>query len=225
MKKILVSPFFVPTFFALVWLSWVCVLFVFGYDNLPYILEEHGPLEIVTHWAYAPLLLTFLATAYYFIKNNQKLDFALFVLFGITAFLRELGAQHWLASRDTTAFKSRFFLNPNNPLSEKIIAGAILIALVAIIIYLAKKYGKHLVVSFFKMNATTWSVATLCTFGIFGKIIDRLPANYRKANGVSLPEQMEINLKIIEETSETMLPLIAAAVLLQYVLIGKNKQN
>ena len=65
----------------------------------------------------------------------------------------------------------------------------------------------------------------LCAFGIFGKIIDRLPANYRKANGVSLPEQMEINLKIIEETSETMLPLIAAVVLLQYVLIGKNKQN
>ncbi len=224
MRKLLLSPLFVPSFFLIVWLVFVCILFVFGYDNLAYILKDHGPLEEITHFSYIPLFMTFALFAKFFLLNKEKrIDFILFCTLGITALLREMGAQHWLASKDTTAFKSRFFLNPDNPLSEKIVAGSILIVLATILIYLIKKYTKHLVVSFFKMNPISWSVITLCVFGVFSKFVDRFPANYKRSHGFPLPEQMQVNLKIIEETSETMLPWIASFIMIQYWL-SKRKQ-
>lgn len=227
MKKFATSPFFTPIIFPLTWLVWVSFLFVMSANNLPYLLEEHGILEKTTNFAYIPLLLAYVFFAKFFLtgSRDKKIDFVLFVLLGIAAFLRELGIQHWLASKDSTAFKSRFFLNPENPLSEKIVAGLILLTLLIVIVYLAIKYSKHLVVSFFKLNPTTWSIATLCTVGIVGKFVDRFPSNYKKSTGVSLPEDIDVALEILEETSETFLPIIAAFILLQYWLIQKNRQN
>ena len=226
MKKLLTSPFFTPVFFTITWLLFMCVLFIFGHDNLAYILEDHGPLEEITHFSYIPLFIVFALFAKFFLSNKEKrIDFILYCTLGITALLREMGVQHWLASKDTTAFKSRFFLSPNNPLSEKIIAGLILIVLAIILIYLAKKYAKHLIFSFFKMNPTSRSIATLCVFGVFGKFIDRFPANYKRSHGFPLPEQLQVNLKIIEETSETMLPWIAAFIIFQYWLSKRKQQN
>lgn len=227
MNKYLTSPFFAPIFFSTCWLLLVGGLFVFGHKNLNLLLEEHGILENITNLAYIPLWITYICLAKFFfsLNKNAKIDFVLYVVLGISAFLRELGIQHWLASKDTTAFKSRFFLNPNNPISEKIIAGLILVALLIIILYLAKKYTKHLIISFFKMNPTTWSIATLCTWGIVGKFIDRFPSNYKKAYGEALNENIFYALKILEETSEIFLPIIAAFILYQYRLVKKNNQN
>ena len=228
MKKYLTSPLTTPIFFSLIWLAWMCFIFVFQYDSLNTLLdEETGCLEFITNLAYLPLLITFVCFAKTFWNNSKssRIDFVLFVALGIAAFLRENGIQHWIPSKDTTAFKSRFFLNPDNPLSEKILAGFLLLLLAAVIIYLATKYAKYLITSFFKMNPITWSIATLCTLGVFGKFIDRFPSNYKHSAGVPLPEQLTINLGIVEETSEIMLPLIAAFILLQYWLLKKTPQN
>ncbi len=226
MKKYLVSPLFAPVCFSLVWLFWMCCIFVFQYDKLPLLLDETGLLEQLTDFAYLPLLLTYIFIAKFFLTNTEKRnDFIIFVLLGVSAFLREKGIQHWLTSHDTTAFKSRFFLNPNNPLSEKIIAGSILLLFFVLIAYLAVKYTKHLITSFFKMNPTTWSIATLCTLGVFGKFVDRFPSNYKRSYGISLPEELRLNLNIVEETSELFLPLIAAFIFWQYWLIQKKSAN
>lgn len=227
MKKHLTSPFFAPIFFSACWLLLVGVLFAFEHKNLNHLLEEHGILENITNIAYIPLWISYICLSKFFLSldKSAKIDFVLYVVLGISAFLRELGIQHWLASKDTTAFKSRFFLNPNNPLSEKIVAGVILITLLIIILYLAKKYTKHLITSFFKLNPITWSIATLCTWGIVGKFIDRFPSNYKKAYGEALNEDIFYALKILEETSEIFLPIIGAFILYQYWLIKKNAQN
>ena len=227
MKKYLISPLCAPVFFSLLWLLWMCCIFIFEYDNLPGLLDEHGVLEIITNLAYLPLLLAYIFTAKLFWKDGKsaRIDFILFIGLGLAAFLREMGIQHWIPSRDTTAFKSRFFLNPENPLGEKILAGALLLLLLMVLIYLAVKYSRHLVVSFFKMNPTTWSIATLCTTGVIGTFVDRFPSNYKHSFGFPLPEQLRLNLEIMEETSETMLPLIAAFVLLQYLLLRNSPQN
>ena len=121
MKKYLISPFFAPIFFSACWLLLVGGIFVFAHKNLSLLLEEYGILENITNIAYIPLWITYICLAKFFfsLNKNAKIDFVLYVVLGISAFLRELGIQHWLASKDTTAFKSRFFLNPNNPISEK----------------------------------------------------------------------------------------------------------
>lgn len=227
MKKYLTSPLFTPVFFSLVWLLWMCCIFIFEYDNLAGLLnKDSGPLEIITNLAYIPLLLAYIFYARAFMHNRgSRIDFAVFVCLGIAAFLREMGIQHWLTSHDTTAFKSRFFLNPNNPLSEKIVAGALLLLLLAMLIYLGVKYTRHLITSFFQMNPTTWSIATLCTIGVIAKFTDRFPSNYKHSHGFPLPEQLRQNIEIIEETSETLLPLIAAFVLFQYLLLHKKSAN
>lgn len=227
MKKYLLSPLFAPVFFSLVWLLWMCCTFIFEYDNLEALLDETGILELVTNLAYIPLLLAyiFMAKMFWNMGRSSRIDFVLFIGLGIAAFLREMGIQHWIPSRDTTAFKSRFFLNPDNPLSEKILAGALLLLLLAVLIYLGVKYTRHLISSFFKMNPTTWSIATLCTMGVIAKFVDRFPSNYKHAYSIPLPEQLRLNLEIMEETSETMLPLIAAFALLQYRMLRKSSQN
>lgn len=228
MKKYLTSHLTTPIFFSLIWLTWMCCIFIFQSDNLASLIDKNsGFLEEITNWAYLPLLLAYICFAKLFWTKGKsaRTDFVLFVALGIAAFLRENGIQHWIPSKDTTAFKSRFFLNPDNPLSEKILAGFLLLLLLAVILYLALKYTKHLISSFFKMDPTTWSIATLCTLGVFGKFIDRFPSNYKHSAGVPLPEQLTINLGIVEETSEIMLPLIASFILLQYWLLKKTPQN
>lgn len=226
MIKYLTSPLFAPVFFSLIWLFWMCCILIFEYDNIAVLLDKEGWLEIVTNLGYIPLVAAYVFCWRAFMKNRSSMiDFAIFVGFGIAAFLREMGIQHWLTKTDTTAFKSRFFLNPNNPLSEKIVAGALLLILLAMVLYIGIKYAKHLIISFFKMNPITWSVATLCTIGVIAKFTDRFPSNYKHAHGFRLPEQLRLNLELIEETSETLMPLIAAFVIFQYWLINRKKAN
>lgn len=205
----------------------MCCVFIFEYDNLAGLLnKDDGVLEIITNLAYLPLLSAYIFCARYFMNDNsRRIDFFVFVGLGLAAFLREMGIQHWLTSHDTTAFKSRFFLNPANPLSEKITAGVLLLLLAAALVYLGVKYTKHLIVSFFKMNPTTWSIATLCTIGVIAKFTDRFPSNYKHSIGTPLPEQLRLNIEIIEETSETLLPLIAAFIIFQYALLHKKSAN
>lgn len=226
MKKYLTSPLFTPVFFSLVWMFWMCCIFIFQYNEIPQLLDEEGILELITNLAYIPLLLAYIFSAKFFMQNRKlRIDFIVFALLGASAFLREMGIQHWLTTHDSTAFKSRFFLNPANPLSEKIVAAALLLFFFGLIVYLAVKYTRHLIVSFFKMNPTTWSIATLCTIGVVGKFFDRFPSNYKHSVGVALPEQLRMNFNIVEETSETFLPLIAAFIFLQYWLLQqKNPQ-
>lgn len=143
---------------------------------------------------------------------------------GMCAFLREAGIQHYLSKTDTTPFKSRFFLNPNNPWGEKIVFGLVLLVIFAALAYLAVKYTKFLITSFFKLNTVTWSTAVLCTVLVCAKFADRFPSNWRKAHGgVYLPQnQIEI-WALLEECSEMFLPYLVMLIMWQYHLIKKQK--
>ena len=156
---------------------------------------------------------------------GAKTDWLVYFLLSVCALLREAGIQHHLSSTDTTPFKSKFFLNPENPLYEKIVFGIVLLLVFGMVIYLAVKYTKHLVTSFFKMNTVTWSTAVLCCDLVFAKFADRFPGNWRHAHdGLSLPrEQIEI-WSLLEESSEIFLPLTAFIILWQYHLLLKSKQ-
>lgn len=226
MKNYIASPLFTPIAVLILWPLLMSLIFVFCHDSLNEVIKEGHFIEQLTYFCYFLLFAAFILFHKPFMKNrSSRIDFAIFVFFGFAALLREMGIQHMLTSHDTTAFKSRFFLNPNNPWSEKIAAGLILLVFLAAVIFVAVKYGRYLINSFFKMNPTTWSIATLCTLGVFCKFIDRFPSNYRRYYGEPLPRALQDTFEIVEETSEVFLPVAAVLILWQYWILQREKSH
>ena len=220
LKRFFLSPFFMPVAFLVCYLSFMAVIYFGGNDNILSYTKEGGIIEFICHFGYI-LLIAFLLVVSNDYKENVR-SWGGFLFLGLVAFLREAGIHHHLSRTDTTPFKSRFFLNPNNPWEEKVIFGALLLVVLSAVLYLAFKYTKHLIKSFFEMNIVTWSIATLCFVGVVGKIVDRFPANYRKANnGVALSDDVFEIFQLCEEASEMFLPYIAILILLQYRMIKK----
>ena len=222
MKKAFLSPFFSPVFYGVLWGLLLAVVLIFFPEKKFEITTEGQIIDVLTYVGYGLMLLTMLI----FVKDfkGKMLSWVIFFVLGVAALLREAGIQHHLTNTDTTPFKSRFFLNPNNPLSEKILYGAVLLIIFGALIYLAVKYTKHLIVSFFKLNTITWSIATFCTVLVFAKFADRFPSNYRHAHNLkALPRSFIDIWSLLEESSELFLPYLVIIVLCQYHLLKKSK--
>lgn len=224
MKKVFLSPFFAPLTFSVIWGTFVAIILIYFPDHKFTITTDGHLLDILTYCGYALMLA---AMVYYrrdFQNKEKRFSWWVFFILGICALLREAGIQHHLASVDTTPFKSKFFLNPMNPLHEKIIFGLVLIIIFGMIVYLAVKYSKHLITSFFKMNTVTWSIAVLCCDLVFAKFADRFPANYRHSHETPLSRNGIEIWSLLEESSEVFLPLLVIVILIQYHFL-KNKEN
>ena len=217
MKKIFMSPFFVPAAFLILWLSFMGTVYYGFPENVLKVTVEGELIENITHIGYVLLIGMLLVVCDDYKDRIRTWGILLFL--AICALLREEGIQHHLSRTDTTPFKSRFFLNPNNPLSEKIIFGLVVLVVAGAVAYLAVKYSKHLVGSFFKLNPVTWSIAVLCTVGVCSKIVDRFPSNWKKAHGgVPLADETYALCQLVEESGEMFLPYIAIAALYQFRL-------
>ncbi len=220
-KKMFLSPFFMPIFFVAIWGGFVAYVFINHNDNILSFVKNGPIIEDTSHLGY---MLLVAALLWYCDDFRDKIkSWGIFLFLSMCAFLREYGIHRHLSKTDTTPFKSRFFLNPDNPVGEKIVFGILLIIIAVAVIYLAVKYSKFLVASFFKLNTISWSVATMCTIGVASKIIDRFPANYRKSTGVELSENTYAIMQLVEESSEMFLPYLAIFIIIQYHLILKNR--
>ncbi len=222
MKKIFLSPFFTPVVFLVLWITFVGTILALYYpDHILPFTADGGIIEVVTHLGYAVLIgvLLYICDDY----SDKMRTWGVFLFLSICALLREAGIHHHLSRTDTTPFKSRFFLNPNNPLNEKIIFGLMLLIVVGAVGYLAVRYSKHLVQSFFQQNPVTWSIAVLCTVGVCAKFVDRFPSNWRKShNGISLPDNIYAVCQLLEESGEMFLPYLCMVILVQYRLAKKE---
>lgn len=97
------------------------------------------------------------------------------------------------------------------------------VLMLAAIIYLAVKYTKFLISSFFKLNTVTWSTAVLCTVLVCAKFADRFPSNWKKAHdNVSLPVNQFETWALLEESSEMFLPYLVIVIMWQYHLLCKK---
>ena len=222
MKKFFLSPFFAPVFYCLLWGLLLAVVFMFFPEKKFEITTDGQIIDIATYTGYGLMLLTML----YFVKDfkDRMLCWGIYFLLGVAALLREAGIQHHLTSSDSTPFKSRFFLNPDNPLSEKIIFGAVLLLIFGMLIFLAIKYAKHLVVSFFKLNTVTWSIATFCTVLVLAKFADRFPSKWRHHQNLEeLPQDFIDVWSLLEESSEMFLPQLVIIIFAQYHLLKQEK--
>lgn len=223
MKKFFLSPYFSPVFYTVLWGILLAVVFTFFPEQKFAITVDGQIIDIVTYTGYALMLITMLCLCRDF--KDKILCFGIYFILGVAALLREAGIQHHLTNSDSTPFKSRFFLNPNNPLSEKIIYGAVLLIIFGALIYLAVKYTKHLIVSFFKLNTVTWSIATFCSVLVFAKFADRFPANWRHMQGLNeLPQDFIDVWSLLEESSEMFLPYLVIIIFLQHHML-KSKPN
>jgi len=221
MQKFFLSPFFSPVFYLVLWVILLAIVLLFFPEQKFAITTDGQIIDVVTYLGYGLMLITMLCFHKDF--KDKMLCYTIYFVLGVAALLREAGIQHHLTNSDTTPFKSRFFLNPNNPLSEKIIYGGILLIIFGALFYLAVKYSKHLVVSFFKLNTLTWSVATFCSVLVFAKFADRFPANWRHINHMNgLPRDFIDIWSLLEESSEMFLPYLVIIIFVQNHLLSKK---
>ena len=224
MKKIFISPFFTPIIFTVLWTSLVAFVLIF-YPQQAFAITEDGQIiDVITNVGYVLMIASMLFFAKDF--SDKTTSWGIYLFLGIAAFLREGGIQHHLSKTDSTPFKSRFFLNPDNPLSEKIIFGLILLIIFGALAYLAVKYAKHLVKSFFKLDTLTWSIAVFCTVLVCAKIADRLPSKWRKMHGdIALSSDQIAVCSLLEESLEMFLPYLVITIFVQHHILAQNKNK
>lgn len=214
MKKFFLKFYSAPVVVAAVLSFFYIVGFIFFKEDLSQLTKENGITDITTMVMYLPLFVSLALSYKYF---ESKKHWGLFLFFSVCALLRELGIQHWLASKDTTALKSRFFTNPNNPLSEKIIAGSLALIFVIAFIYAMIKWLVPAFKGLFKLYSGSWTIITLLSSGALCKIADRLHSNLAKHGIVWEHNSIQFGItEICEETLEMCLPIIACLALYQY---------
>lgn len=224
MKKIFTSAFFTPIIFTVLWATMVTVILVFYPEQKFSITEDGEMIDVITNVGYVLMIALMLILAKDY--SEKTTSWGIYLFLGIAAFLREGGIQHHLSKTDTTPFKSRFFLNPDNPIGEKIVFGLILLLIFGAVGYLAIKYTKHLITSFFKLNPVTWSTAVFCVVLVCAKLADRYPSNWRSAHGdQSLPREQIEFFSLMEESLEMFLPYLVMIIMLQYHILLSSKDK
>ncbi|MCM1129159.1 MAG: hypothetical protein NC211_05400 [Alistipes senegalensis] len=213
-RGVLDHPFFSPAL--------VIVLLVLPLANW-FLLDRDTAIRVtVIVDEYITIALYFVAMAvllFYRPKDNnrvQNFNFWIFELVTLSALLREWGIQHWLTRTDTTALKIRFFLNPANPVSEKIVAGLFLLLWVVVAVHLVRRYALFMIREFFQGNAVVWTIATTCAVTVFTKFIDRYPDNYRRFTGESLSLFWDTGCSSFEEIPEAYLPILIMIAAIQF---------
>ena len=157
-------------------------------------------------------------------KTDRQASYFALLFLWLSALLREAGIQHWLTDHDTTAIKLRFFTNPNNPLSEKIVAAVLVVVVLGTAVWLLCRYMPGLFRGFFALNPLAWTVATFGGVGIVSQFADRFPSNYFKATGVRLDDTVIYWFKAMEESGEATLPLLFALGFIQYHLLREQNR-
>ena len=221
MKKLFLSPFFAPICFALCWGTLLAIVLVYFPEQKYQLTFDGQIIDILTNIGY----MLMLAALLYFSKDytDKITSWGIYLFLGMSAYLREAGIQHHLSKTDTTPFKSRFFLKPENPIGEKIVFGMLLLIIFGAILYLLIKYAKHLVTSFFKLNTVTWTIAVFCSVLVLSKFADRFPGNWRDAhNDVALPKSHIEVWSLLEESIEIFIPYLVVLALTQYHLLKKK---
>ena len=220
MKKAFLSPFFSPVLYTVLWSALLAVVLIFFPAQKFEITTDGQIIDILTYLGYILMIGCFV----YLIKDfkGKIFEWGIYFMLSVAALLREAGIQHHLTHTDTTPFKSRFFLNPNNPVAEKILYGGVLRIIFGALIYLAIKYAKHLVCSFFKLNTLTWSIATFCTVLVFAKFADRFPSHWRHMHNDYVSDAFIDIWSLLEESSEMFLPYLVIIALWQYHILRKK---
>jgi len=217
LKEMIVKPCFSAKFL----LSAMVLYFVLSYIARAifgvFDIENVGATEVLTYLFYGfGGGIIFSCAKDFIYDESRKHTFIAMVFLYIVMIFREMGAQGWLTTTDTVVTKIRFFTNPNNLLHEKIIAGALMLFIVAVFLWVFIKYAKVFWQGLLKKNPLSVTTMILFVWTILTQIIDRFPAEYCKATGVALYEPIKFAMKVFEEGGESLIPLLIAIAFLQF---------
>ena len=225
-SKIFKSPYFGVLFLIVAMALYIGLSYLWRAINGPFDIQEIGTTETLTYLFYGFGGGILFCCAKDFIYDNSKVKtFAALAFIYVIMILRDMGAQGWLTTHDTVVTKIRFFTSPNNPLYEKIIAGAVMLFIVAVFLYAFIKHIKPYVKGLIKFEPIAWTTTTLFIWTIFTQIMDRFPAEFRKAVGTDLDEPIRFIMKILEEGGESLLPLLIAIAFLQFHYLYCKKEK
>ena len=225
-SKTFKSPWFSALFLVIgmaiyLVLSYICRA-IFGEFDI----QEVGATEVLTYLFYGFGGGIIFCCAKDFMSDSSKIKtFSSIVFIYLIMILRDMGAQGWLTTHDTVVTKIRFFTSPNNPMYEKIIAGAVMLFIMAVFFYVLFKNIKPLCKGIKNFEPISWTTLVLFIWTPITQVIDRFPAEYLKATGVMLAEPIRFAMKIIEEGGESLLPLLIAIAFLQYHFIYAKKEE
>jgi len=223
-RELISKPYFAVTFLFIAMVAFYVICYIarslFGIFDV----QETGATEILTYLFYGFGGGVIFCCAKDFIEDKStKSSFLAIVFIYIIMIFREMGAQGWLTTHDTVVTKIRFFTSPLNPLYEKIIAGAIMLFIVAVFLWVFVKHSKAFWQGLLKGNAISLTTITLFIWTILTQIIDRFPAEYLKHVGTDLAEPIRFAMKIFEECGEALIPILIVIAFLQFhYLYRKN---
>ena len=224
-SKVFNSPYFGALFILFGMLLYFTISYLcraaFGEFDIEYV----GATEVLTYlfYGFGGGIIFWCAQDFSSDKSKIK-SFSAIVFLYFVMILRDMGAQGWLTTHDTVITKTRFFTNPANPLYEKIIAGALMLSILIVFLYVFIKHIKPFLLGLLKFETISWTTATLFVWTCFTQIMDRLPAEYCKATHIELSEPIRFVAKIFEEGGESLLPLLIAVAFLQYHYIYCKKE-
>lgn len=225
-SKIFKSPWFGALFLVVAMAIYLVISYIARAIFGTFDIQEVGATEVLTYLFYGFGGGIIFCCAKDFMSDSSKIKtFSSIVFIYLIMILRDMGAQGWLTTHDTVVTKIRFFTSPNNPMYEKIIAGAVMLFIMAVFLYVVIKNAKKLFQGWMKFEPISWTILVLFIWTPITQVIDRFPAEYLKATGVMLAEPIKFAMKILEEGGESLLPLLIAIAFLQYHFIYAKKEE
>ena len=104
--------------------------------------------------------------------------------------------------------KSRYYLKVQAPLVEKLLAGAVVLALTAVVVYLLVRYRRPFVAALRLRVPVAMTLATAALLLLFTKIADRLPGILKEDYAARLPDWAARLDMVLEEPMEFAVPLL-----------------
>ena len=121
-------------------------------------------------------------------------------------------------------FKTRLYVDASVPLIEKLLAGAAVLILLGLIVYMAWKARKDVGLLWRERRGAFFGLISLPVYLIVLKEVDGLPRMLRKA-GMALSERGTLVSRSIEEVGETFIPALVLIVLMQVVIAARTPRR
>lgn len=171
---------------------------------------EGGPVETATVALYA---IGFVASVIMLLRGYRVAG--VLALLALLMAAREMDAHK--AFTTYGLFKTRLYVSPDVPLAEKLIAGAVVLGLLALLVWSVRAAWRDFTNAYSRVGVTLLGLAG---FGVFLKEVDGLPRELRRAGMEMDPTLLSLS-KAVEEVGELGLPVILVLGLFQAFLCRK----
>ena len=172
------------------------------------------PLDVLKHWTSEEGLFEQASWVVYFVAGAICLflmrdDARLYGTCAVVIFAMG-GRELDLHRRFTTdsMLKSRYYLKVQAPLVEKLLAGAVVLALTAVVLYMLVRYLPLLLRRLRERSPAAITLATAFVVLVLTKMADRLPDVMRHDFGAVVPAWLLHLQAVFEEPLESTIPLL-----------------